>query len=134
MSLSTITPRSTKYCRAIELIVKNFGHATNQEIHAALRLKYPKVSLTTVHRVTTRLFLRGRIAQAPTTSDGSLRYDANLSEHDHFICAQCGGVRDINTAPQTIDILEEALGGCRVTGRLVIYGSCQKCEITKLKE
>lgn len=133
MTLLTATPRSTKYCRAVEEIVQTLGHATNQEIHSTLRQLYPSVSMTTVHRITMRLFLRGLIAQAPNASDGSLQYDANIVEHDHFVCGQCGGIRDIDIARHTIGVLEKALGGCKVTGRLVVYGSCHTCESVKSK-
>ena len=131
MNLSTTTTRSTKYCRAVENIVKAHGHATNQQIHAALRQLYPNVSLTTVHRITTRLYLRGLIAQAPSTTDGSLRYDANTSEHDHFVCSYCGGVRDIDIAGKATSLVESALGGCKLSGRLVVNGTCEQCHNIK---
>ena len=134
MSLSTVIPRSTKYCSAVENIVKTLGHATNQQIHAELCRLYPKVSMTTVHRITTRLFLRGIISQAPTTSDGSLRYDANIVEHDHFVCAQCGGIRDVSIAEDVTRVLNKALDGCKVTGRVVVFGTCHSCGSVEKKK
>jgi len=82
---------------------------------------------TTVHRITARLQERGVIALGPSMKDGSMRYDANTIPHDHFVCNDCDGTRDIDVANELIPRISESLGGCRVTGRLVIYGSCEKC-------
>jgi Fur family peroxide stress response transcriptional regulator len=122
-----IVTRESRYTKEIVELMNEFGHATNAEIAEHLRNTYPKLSLTTVHRATARLQERGILALAPSASDGSMRYDANTSSHDHFMCSGCGGVRDINVAEALIPTISKALDGCKVTGRLVIYGSCEHC-------
>jgi Fe2+ or Zn2+ uptake regulation protein len=121
------TMRYTKYTQDIIDIIRDKGHATNLEILDEIQLSYPQVSATTVHRVTSRLCENGLISEAPVDLAGSMRYDSNLSPHDHFICTNCGGIRDINVADEFIPSISKALGGCKVTGRLVINGSCELC-------
>lgn len=121
------TMRYTKYTQDIIDIIQDKGHATNLEIIDSLRNDYPQVSATTVHRVTSRLCQNRLINEAPADLAGSMRYDSNLSPHDHFICTNCGGIRDINVAEEFIPSISKALGGCKVTGRLVINGSCELC-------
>lgn len=121
--------RTTKYTEQILRILNKEGHATNAEILEELRLIYSDVTATTVHRVTSRLADRQQIAEAPQDKHGSLRYDKNTDLHDHFLCQSCGGIRDIDVAEDVIPKISEALGGCRITGRLVIYGSCEACLI-----
>lgn len=126
------TYRDSKYTKEIATIIKKLGHATNAELINELQKLYPRVSATTVHRSTARLAERGILALAPSDSHGSMRYDARSEEHDHFICKNCGGIRDIDVADELIPTIVKALGGCKITGRLLIQGSCEKC-LVKLK-
>jgi Fe2+ or Zn2+ uptake regulation protein len=125
--------RSTKYTEEILRILELEGHATNAEILEELRNKYFDVTATTVHRVTSRLADRHEISEAPHDKHGAVRYDSNNTLHDHFLCQSCGGIRDIDIAEEVIPTISKALGGCRITGRLVIYGSCETC-LLKRKE
>jgi Fur family peroxide stress response transcriptional regulator len=133
MEASTPIARSTKYCLAVEEIVRSIGHGTNQEIHTILKQAYPEVSATTVHRVTARLAERGLIAIGPKASDGSVRYDAYTEPHDHFVCQQCDGVKDVTLTDSVHEQLESALGGCRISGQLIVQGMCVRCCAMKSK-
>lgn len=127
MTQSTIAPRQTKYCTAIERILSELGHATNTELLTALRLEFPALSATTVHRASARLADRGQISIAPPAIDGSMRYDTNTSPHDHFVCLSCGMLRDADVKDEVIPILEAAIGDCRISGQLTISGICKLC-------
>lgn len=129
MISSTIsTQRQTKYCQAIENMLESLGHATNTELLVELRKTYPDVSATTVHRATARLALRNKIAVAPPSTDGSMRYDTNLAPHDHFQCTSCGMLRDTDVKDQVASILESSIGDCHISGRLTITGTCKQCK------
>jgi|SRR5680860_103199 len=119
--------RQTKYCQSIEHTLKVLGHATNAELLSSLRESYPELSATTIHRATTRLALRDSIATAPKSIDGSMRYDANMTLHDHFECSLCGLLQDINIKDKVIPILESSINGCKISGQLIITGVCKKC-------
>ncbi|HEU4914447.1 MAG TPA: transcriptional repressor [Candidatus Saccharimonadales bacterium] len=119
--------RATKYSKAVEIALKKAGHASNAELLTILRHSFPELSATTVHRVTARLAERGLIGVAPPTADGSMRYDANVVSHDHFICQGCANIRDLHVAPTLIPQIEAALGGCRISGRLTVSGICAHC-------
>jgi Fur family peroxide stress response transcriptional regulator len=123
----TIIPRETKYTKEVSLIISKLGHATNAELLNELQKIYPEVSATTVHRSTARLAERGILGVAPSDTQGSMRYDANTQPHDHFVCTNCGGIRDIVVAENIIPTISSALGGCKITGRLLIQGSCETC-------
>lgn len=127
MTLSTSTARETKYCNAIKLAVARMGHATNADIAAELRKTYPTLSDTTVHRATARLASRGELAVAPADNNGAMRYDNNLQEHDHFMCNHCGQLRDVDIASDVVPLLENKLGSCHISGRIIISGACQSC-------
>lgn len=127
MTTVSIQERQTKYCQAIMETLNVIGHATNNELLRVLRQHYPKLSATTVHRATSRLATRGKIAVAPSDRSGSMRYDANTELHDHFLCQSCGLLRDINVKDKIIPLLEESIVGCSISGRLTISGICKLC-------
>lgn len=123
-----MTERQTKYCTAIEAALAGIGHATNAELLVMLLKVFPGVSATTVHRATSRLASRGKITVAPPAKDGSLRYDANLLPHDHFMCSNCGRLLDTDVKAKVVPILESAINGCNIAGRLTITGICKDCD------
>lgn len=124
--------RDTKYSKEIISVMARLNHATNLEILRELQKTYPELSATTVHRSTSRLAERAKLNEAPPDNHGSMRFDANLKVHDHFVCTHCGGIRDIEVAEDLIPTISKALGGCKITGNLLIHGSCETC-ITNLQ-
>lgn len=126
--MPTIHERTTKYVSAVRRLMKAMGHATNHELIEALRLDYPDVSATTIHRITTRLHERGELQLAPNGIDNTLRYDANLAPHDHFKCEQCGLLRDAQLGNVIRPHIEEAIGSdCSISGSLTVSGICKQC-------
>ena len=119
--------RQTKYTKAVTAHMRKLGHATNMQLLESMRTSYPELSATTIHRITTRFLQQGLIHHAPPDKDGSMRFDTNLSPHDHFVCTACGGIRDIDVADEITPLVSNALGGCKITGRLLIHGSCKSC-------
>ncbi len=132
MNNTTSSQRQTKYCQSIEIMLEAMGHATNTELLIELRNTYPNLSATTVHRATARLASRGTIAVAPTSHDGSMRYDTNVVPHDHFLCTNCGMLRDTDVKHRVVPILESAIGDCHISGRLTISGICRQCKEKRL--
>jgi len=127
MSNILVSQRHSKYCQAIEQTLSKLGHATNAELLNTLRESFPDLSATTVHRATTRLASRGTIALAPSAQDGSMRYDANTTPHDHFKCSFCSLLRDTDVKDKVIPILEASIGDCSISGQLTISGTCKQC-------
>lgn len=104
------------------------GHATNVELLGRLRAIYPGLSATTVHRITARMVERGELQMAPSSRDNNMRFDANLSPHDHFMCDQCGLLRDANLGDIVRPEIERAIGSdCSISGSLTVSGICKQC-------
>jgi Fur family peroxide stress response transcriptional regulator len=119
--------RQTKYCNAIKSTLTDKGHATNNELLVELRKSFAELSATTVHRATARLASRGEVGLAPATKDGSMRYDANIKPHDHFLCNNCDMLRDTDVKHKITPILESSIIDCQISGRLTISGTCKNC-------
>jgi len=120
--------RSSRYIVAVREYMKSVGHATNSELIEALRLRYPGVSATTVHRVTARMVERDELCYAPGGKDNAMRFDGNLTPHDHFLCEQCGMIKDAELSVAVRPLIERAIGdGCSISGRLTVFGRCKQC-------
>lgn len=133
MTTAITQERQSKYCQAIVETLHGIGHATNSELLRILRNSYPELSATTVHRATSRLATRGKITVAPADRDGSMRYDAAIEPHDHFLCLQCGLLRNTDVKEKVIPILKDAIDGCSISGRLTISGICKTCKLENEK-
>jgi len=128
MSSVEMHDRTTKYTIAIHELMSQLGHATNTELLSRLRSIYPDLSATTVHRVTARMVERGEIQMAPSSHENSMRFDANVSPHDHFLCERCGLLRDADLGGILRPEIERAIGGdCSISGSLTVSGICKQC-------
>lgn len=123
----------TKYSRQREAIKNNisnrFDHPTADMVFSDIRKIYPNISLGTVYRNLALLCDQGEI-QKICTSDGLQHFDHDVSQHDHFICRECGCVTDIQTV-DTIDIVEhvsKSFDGEIESFRIIFYGICGKCK------
>lgn len=126
-NMSDSLTRTTIYTEGVQTALAKLGHATNAELTEALRVSYPNLSVTTVHRVTARLLSLGIIGSAPVALDGSARFDTTLTAHDHFMCSHCGQLRDITLSAAVYKHIRKSSEGCDITGPLAIQGNCHKC-------
>ena len=131
MILAEKTDRSTKYVIKLQQLLQQYGHSTNAQLLEALKVEYPTVSATTVHRVTARLLERGAIALAPSGRDGAMRFDANTTMHDHFMCMQCDRLCDTvfpSVVRSQIEAQVATIDNCELSGSLTVSGICGDCK------
>ncbi|MBR4874487.1 MAG: transcriptional repressor [Clostridia bacterium] len=106
-------------------------HPTAERIHQDLKTEIPNLSLATVYRNLGQLVSSGSVIRL-STGDKTDHYDADLSEHQHFICSECDSVTDLFfKLPK--EILDSNIGkNCETdTYRLYVYGVCEKCKKSK---
>ena len=102
-------------------------HPTAEDVYIAVRKKLPRISLGTVYRNLEKFVENGTILEIK----GEIkRFDGNISEHQHFICEQCGEVFDIF---EQITGLRRFLRKINKFGKargydFYIYGICRKCQ------
>ena len=90
--------RAHRYSRQRELIHEylenSHEHPTAEKIYTDLREVLPELSLGTVYRNLKLLEELGRVRRV-TTHQGNERYDAICGDHVHFLCQDCGSIRDL---------------------------------------
>lgn len=118
--------RYSKQREVIYNILKNTtSHPSAEWVFLQARKEIDDISLGTVYRNLKYLSDMGAIKTVETT-DGSLHYDADLSEHMHFICKECGQIADIFLKSDLKNILESQ--GNKVDSvKTVLYGTCSNC-------
>jgi Fur family transcriptional regulator, peroxide stress response regulator len=118
--------RMTPQTEAVLIVVKNRGHATNKQILLEVRKEFPKLTATTVHRITNRLIVNNKLARGPSINGVSL-IDSNIEKHDHFLCTACDGVKDIELSSNLRKELQLQVNINLLPSSLIIYGDCQNC-------
>ncbi len=111
------------------IVASTRTHPTADWIYERARRRMPRVSMGTVYRNLQVLEREGRL-RAIDAWGKSTRYDADLSEHYHFLCDRCGAIADLEK-PEGSDARVAALlrgRGYRLSGhRLEFRGICPGC-------
>ena len=105
------------------------AHPSANMIYNDLKPSIPKLSLGTVY---TNLKLFEDLGQVIRVANvkGFERYDADTSEHVHFVCDECGAVIDIMDAD-----IKKAKKACQMgqakikSIQIVLHGTCERCSV-----
>ncbi len=87
-------------------VASSLEHPDAESVFRAVRKRVPTVSIDTVYRALWMLTDLGLITTLGPRRE-SVRFDANLDQHHHYVCVRCGLTRDFECAE---------LGALRVPG------------------
>lgn len=112
-----------------EYLCHTMEHPSAEKIYQDLRIKMPNISLGTVYRNLKVLQELGKI-KTIASPEGVEHYDADCTNHIHFICQSCGKIHDIKDIDY--DKLMESLNLEKefvlTKLNLSITGYCPKCQ------
>jgi len=109
-------------------LIQTKSHPTADDIYRSLERRFPSMSVATVYN-NLKVFVESGLVKEMTYGDASSRYDADMHEHYHAICVECGKISDFEHTP--VHEVEEA--ATRATGfqvhghRLEVHGVCPDC-------
>jgi Fur family transcriptional regulator, peroxide stress response regulator len=78
-------------------VAKTDEHPDAETIYDRVRRRVPAISLDTVYRTLTTLETLGVVSRVYLLCDRA-RFDAQVTPHHHFVCSQCGTLRDFMSA------------------------------------
>jgi Fe2+ or Zn2+ uptake regulation protein len=138
MEGAAASPRRDTRQRALvyEIVAASPSHPTAEWVYAQARRRMPRISLGTVYRNLQVLAREGKI-RAIDAWGKTTRYDADLSNHHHFVCTQCGAIRDVPKPSGEDDRLRQlfSIPGFTITGhRLEFEGRCAQCSPPRKRE
>jgi Fur family peroxide stress response transcriptional regulator len=110
-------------------VAENCFHPSVEEVYERVRKTLPAISLNTVYRVLTTLSEKGLLQRLDPFYPRTL-YDADMREHHHLICLNCGRIEDVYLDDLCIDMDQlKRLGLPDSVGefRLQFRGLCSLC-------
>ena len=117
---------SVQRSAVMNFLLKNRIHPTIEQIYLALSPGMPTLSKTTVYN-TLDLFVERGAVRALAIDEKNARYDVDISAHAHFMCRNCGTIKDIFD-------LKSAMFQIPETGKFKIdsvdisyFGVCENC-------
>jgi Fur family peroxide stress response transcriptional regulator len=109
-------------------VAASLDHPDADTIFREVRRRLPTISLDTVYRTLWLLNDLGLITTLGPRRE-SVRFDANLKHHHHYVCVQCGLARDFESAELNALRLPKAvkrLGSISGT-HVEVRGICESC-------
>jgi Fur family ferric uptake transcriptional regulator/Fur family peroxide stress response transcriptional regulator len=109
----------------MQYLMGHLTHPTVETIFNALHATAPTLSKTTVYS-TLKLFAEQGAILEINIDDKSVRYDADITQHAHFKCKQCGCVHDLPL--RDLKLTSRKIKGFRITESQLYYkGYCPNC-------
>ncbi|MFI6326245.1 Fur family transcriptional regulator [Nonomuraea sp. NPDC050556] len=116
-----------------DILRRNDGFRSAQDVYAQLRTDGAKIGLTTVYRALQALADGGKV-DVLRTDDGESVYRACASDdhHHHLVCRRCG--RTAEVAGPAVERWAEAVGSehgfTEITHTVEVFGTCASCSTT----
>lgn len=109
-------------------VAASLEHPDAESVFRAVKTRLPTVSLDTVYRTLWLLHDLGLVATLGPRR-GSVRFDANLEPHHHYVCVRCGLARDFTS--DRLDALDIPASvnsfGSIVAAHVEVRGVCRDC-------
>ena len=123
--MATAMKHSRQREALITMLRSRYDHPTAEQLYSDLKSEFPRISLGTVYRNLRTLVDSGQLITLET-SLGTVHYDADLSEHDHFVCEECGRISDLFIPGCEKERLEADGYEVKAVKR-IFYGICKEC-------
>ena len=107
-------------------------HPSVETLFKRLKKRMPTLSIDTVYR-TLSTMEQHSLATRVQTIESQARYEANLYEHHHAVCEQCGEILDFEwNLFEVADLPEEIQNWGKISRKnATLYGLCNKCSRNK---
>lgn len=109
-------------------VASSVEHPSAEAVYKAVQRTMPTVSLDTVYRTLWLLIDLGLLTTLGPRQ-GSVRFDANLEHHHHYLCVRCGLVRDFESIELNALRIPDSVNrfGRVVSTHVEVRGVCARC-------
>lgn len=116
----------------LSYLLDSMTHPSADDIYKALAKNFPNMSVATVYN-NLKVFVETGLVRELTYGDNASRFEADMTEHYHAICEQCGTIKDFEYPPlHEVEEKAAELTRFKVFGhRMEVYGICEDCSSTK---
>ena len=110
-----------------EVLLAKRTHPTAEEVFIRAKKGMPEISMATVYNCLDALVQCG-LVRLVNLDRAATRYCANMREHHHFYCDDCGGAYDIDPNPAASKPEVAVPRGFQATRfEITIRGKCPDC-------
>ncbi len=111
-----------------QAIVGSDEHPTPEAIYERVRRQVPSISLGTIYK-NLNTFLEAGLLQEVSLHHGSLRVDARMEPHHHYVCRRCRRITDLDAAAiRPVRVPTTIPAGFHVERQnMEIIGICESC-------
>ncbi len=120
-----LTPQRELVLRAVDRL----GHATPDEVLAAVHEESRAVNISTVYRTLELLEELGLVKHNHISDRAPTYHSTATPDHVHLVCRSCGAITEVAPAviaPMT-DTLRDDYGFSTDIGHLTVFGTCGEC-------
>jgi len=109
-------------------VAASLDHPDAEAVFRRVHDRMPTASLDTVYRTLSLLRGLGLVAALGPRRE-SVRFDANLRPHHHYVCMRCGMTRDLESAELSVSAIPDAVQelGSVITTQVEVQGICRAC-------
>lgn len=108
-------------------LLSRSDHPTVEQILEDLNQNFPVSSQATIYS-SLQVLREVGLVQEVLLEEGVSRYDANMSEHHHFRCSNCGAIEDIPSNQFEVLNLNKLRPGLKATSyEIIVHGLCDRC-------
>lgn len=120
---------SSKREAIFKTIASTKTHPSAKWVYEQLKDEIPNLSLGTVYRNIALFKEQGRVISVASVN-GEERIDADITDHAHFVCENCGCVYDLFSSELSPLEKELSRGGFEITRKNVVFhGICKNCKL-----
>jgi Fur family transcriptional regulator, ferric uptake regulator len=120
-----LTPQRELVLRAVDRL----GHATPDEVLAAVHEESQAVNISTVYRTLELLEELGLVRHNHISDRAPTYHSTATPDHVHLVCRGCGAVTE--AAPELVEPMTDTLraehGFATDIGHLTVFGTCREC-------
>lgn len=116
-------------------VAASVDHPSAESVHRALAPRMPTLSLDTVYRTLRLLSDMGLVSTLGPGREVA-RFDANLAQHHHYVCARCGLTRDFESEELNAISVPESVAefGSVEATHVEVRGVCSRCAKEQAKK
>jgi Fur family ferric uptake transcriptional regulator len=109
--------------------VYELGHATADQVHAAVARTAAGINITTVYRALELLEELGLVTHAHLSHGAPTYHAVTEEQHVHLVCRSCGGVDDVPAGllVPLAQALEQEKSFLVDVGHVALFGVCGGC-------
>jgi Fe2+ or Zn2+ uptake regulation protein len=117
----------------VEYLAGRRDHPSARQIYETVRVREPKISLTTVYNTLKTLVAEGLVREIEF-NEVENRFDTNLAPHANLVCKSCGSIVDLDEPlPISVDEVLRRKGFEATEFRVEYRGVCGACRDRRLQ-